>query len=116
MKKLMIFLLIGFILTLILLAGISQAEEEKGEEKGSKEGYKLTPEDKRIQIISILILVILVIALWGVVRGIPKAFGTNAFPPKGAGGKGAKVTVEAGYRYPLQKEMRSEVTNFLTKG
>ncbi|MCD5390854.1 hypothetical protein LR007_03205 [candidate division NPL-UPA2 bacterium] len=62
MKKLMIFLLIGFILTLILLAGISQAEEE-GEDEGKEEGYQLTPEDKRIQIISILILVILAIAL-----------------------------------------------------
>ncbi len=63
MKKLMIFLLISFVLASILLAGISQAEEEKGEDEGKKEGYQLTPEDKRIQIISILILIILAIML-----------------------------------------------------
>ncbi len=63
MKKLIILLLIGFVLTFIVMAGISQAEEEEGEDEGKKEGYQLTPEDKRIQIISILILVILAIAL-----------------------------------------------------
>ena len=69
MKKLIILLLIGFVLTFIVMAGISQAEEEREEDEvkeegeAKEEGYRLTPEDKRIQIISILILVILAIML-----------------------------------------------------
>ncbi|MCK4261520.1 hypothetical protein KAU86_01605 [bacterium] len=63
MKKLIIFLLISFVLAFIVMAGIGQAEEEREGDEAKEEGYKLTPEDKRVQIISILILVILVIAL-----------------------------------------------------
>ena len=57
MQKLILLLLIGLILTLAYFGGILQADEDEGkEEVKEEEGYRLTPEDKRSQLISILLI------------------------------------------------------------
>lgn len=81
MWKLVIFLLVGLVLASILLTGINSAAEDKGDESkeevkvGDKEdeseeevekeeGYRLTPADKRSQLLSIfLILAIMALTI-----------------------------------------------------
>ena len=63
MGKFVIFLLTGLILASVLLTGISRAGEDDGDEGEGEvkeeEGYRLTPADKRSQLISILSMLLI---------------------------------------------------------
>ena len=68
MWKLAIFSLAGLVLASILLTGISSAAGDEGDESKEEvkreEGYQLTPADKRSQLLSIfLILVIMALTI-----------------------------------------------------
>ena len=58
MKKVILLILLGFILTGAVFSGVLQAEEE-GKEETKEDTYQLTKADKRHQLVSVFLILAL---------------------------------------------------------